>query len=163
VASNFSSPSTALQQKRKIGLPGYVLGILLVLGGSLFIYYLQFAPKRSVAEAPLTPEARAYVGNLKLADVNMKATKNYFGQIVVEIEGNIANAGDRNLDAVEIYCVFRDPYGQLVLRQRLPIVSPRMGGLKPGESKAFRLPFDQLPESWDQKMPILLIAAVKFS
>jgi hypothetical protein len=32
--------------------------------------------------------------------VSMKATKNYFGQMVVEIEGNIANAGDRNLDTV---------------------------------------------------------------
>jgi hypothetical protein len=163
VASNLSSSSTALQQKRQIGLPVYILGILLVIGASIFFYYVESAPARSVAETPLTPEAKAYVGNLKLDDVSMKATKNYFGQMVVEIEGKIANAGDRNLDTVEIYCVFFDPYGQMTLRQRLPIVSPGMGGLKPGESKAFRLPFDQLPESWDQKMPRLVIAAVKFS
>ena len=154
---------TSFQPKREIGLPAYILGILLIIGGSVFFYYVKFAPPRSVAEVPLTPEAKAYAGNLKLADVNMKATKNYFGQIVVEIEGNIANAGDRNLDTVEIYCVFRDAYGQMALRQRLPIVSPSMGGLKPGESKSFRLPFDQLPDSWDQKMPILVIASVKFS
>jgi hypothetical protein len=151
------------REKRRIGLPVYILGGLLLVVGSVFIYYIQFAPARSVAEAPLTPDAKAYVGNLKLDDVSMKATKNYFGQIVVEIQGSIANAGDRNLDTVEIYCVFRDPYGQMALRQRLPIVSPRMGGLKPGEAKMFRLPFDQLPETWDQKMPLLVIAAVKFS
>jgi hypothetical protein len=81
----------------------------------------------------------------------------------VEIEGKIANAGDRPLDTVEIYCVFRDPYGQLVLRRRLAIVSPRMGGLKPGETKSFRLPFDDLPASWNQAMPQLVIAGVKFS
>jgi hypothetical protein len=163
VASRFSLPGAALRQKRQIGLPVYILGILLVVGASIFFYYLEFAPARSVAETPLTPEAKAYVGNLKLADVSMKATKNYFGQMVVEIEGNIANAGDRNLDTVEIYCVFFDPYDQVTLRQRLPIVSPTMGGLKPGESKAFRLPFDQLPDSWNQQMPRLVIAAVKFS
>jgi hypothetical protein len=134
-----------------------------VLGGSLFFYYVQFAPKRTVVDAPPTPEARAYAGNLKLADVNMKATKNYFGQMVVEIQGNIANAGDRNLDSVEIYCVFRDPYGQMAMRQRLPIVSPGTGGLKPGESKSFRLPFDNLPDGWDQQMPLMVIASVKFS
>jgi hypothetical protein len=163
VASNFSSSSTVLRQKRQVGLPVYILGILLVLGASIFFYYVEFAPARSVPETPLTPEAKAYVENLKLADVTMKATKNYFGQMVVEIEGNIANAGDRNLDTVEIYCVFLDPYGQMTLRQRLPIVSPAMGGLKPGQSKAFRLPFDQLPDSWNQQMPRLVIAAVKFS
>jgi hypothetical protein len=163
VANEVPLARAALQEKRKIGLPVYILGLLVVLGGSLFFYYVQFVPPRSVPEAPLTPEAKAYVGNLKLADVSMKATKNYFGQMVVEIEGNIANAGDRNLDTVEIYCVFFDPYGQMTLRRRLPIVSPHGGGLKPGESKSFRLPFDQLPESWDQQMPRLVIAAVKFS
>ena len=163
MASDVPLARVATQPKRQIGLPVYILGVLLVVVGSVFVYYVQFAPKRSVAEAPLTPEAKAYVGNLKLADVNMKATKNYFGQMVVEIEGSIANAGDRNLDSVEIYCVFFDPYGQMTLRQRLPIVGPGMGGLKSGESKAFRLPFDQLPDSWNQQMPRLVIAAVKFS
>jgi hypothetical protein len=163
VGSNLPLARSVVQEKQRIGLPVYILGILLVLGGSLFVYYVEFAPKSSVAEAPLTPEAKAYVGNLKLDNVNMKATKDYFGQMVVEIQGTIANAGDRTLDSVEIYCVFLDPYGQMALRQRLPIVSPAMGGLKPGESKPFRLPFDQLPDSWDQKMPRMVIASVKFS
>ena len=99
-------------------------------------------PQKPAAEAPLTPEARAYIGNLKLSDVGMKAAKNYFSQMVVEIAGNITNAGDRNLDTVEIYCVFHDYYGKVTLRQRVPIVSAKMGGLKPGETKSFRLPFD---------------------
>ena len=111
----------------------------------------------------LTPEAKAYVSNLKLDDVNMQATESYLGQTVVEIQGKIGNAGGRALDTVEIYCIFHDTYGQLVLRKRVPIVSPRMGGLKPGETKSFRLPFDELPESWNQAMPQLVIAGVRFS
>jgi hypothetical protein len=59
--------------------------------------------------------------------------------------------------------VFQDGYDQTTLRQRVPIVNPKMGGLKPGESKSFRLPFDNLPESWNQKMPQLVIASVKFN
>ena len=38
-----------------------------------------------------------------------------------------------------------------------------VGGLKPGETKSFRLPFDDLPASWNQAMPQLVIAGVKFS
>jgi hypothetical protein len=81
----------------------------------------------------------------------------------VEISGKIENSGDRDLSVIEIYCVFYDTYGQLVLRKRLPIVSERMGGLKPGETKSFRLPFDEIPESWNHVMPQLVIAGIKFS
>ena len=64
---------------------------------------------------------------------------------------------------MEIYCLFYDAYQQLVLRQRMPIVGAKVGGLRPGETKTFRLPFDELPEGWNQAMPQLRIAAVKFS
>jgi hypothetical protein len=63
---------------------------------------------------------------------------------------------------VEINCVFYDPYGQVVLRQRVPIVSQKVGGLAPGETKPFRLPFDNLPESWNNAMPQMVIAGIEF-
>ncbi len=161
MASDFPL-SAAQPRKRQVpGLPLVILAALLIAGAGV-VAYLELAPRRPAAEAPLTPDARAYVGNLKLADVGMRASKNYFSQVVVEIAGKITNAGDRNLDTVEIYCVFQDSYGQTILRQRVPIVSPKMGGLNPGESKTFRLPFDNLPESWNQQMPQLVIASVKF-
>ena len=93
----------------------------------------------------------------------MKATESYVKQMVTEIEGKITNAGDRKLDTVEIYCVFYDSYGQLVLRKRVPIVGGRMGGLSPGDTKSFRLPFDELPDSWNHAMPQLVIAGMKFN
>jgi hypothetical protein len=135
---------------------------VIVLGVALFAY-LQYSSSHRVEELPLTPEAKAYVRNLQLSDVEMKASESYLKQTVVEIDGKIANAGDRPLDLVELYCVFYDRYGQLVLRKRVPIVSQRMGGLKPGETKSFRLPFDEIPDSWNQMMPQLVIAGVKFS
>ena len=162
MASNFRLSTAAPPKRQTLGLPLVVL-IALVLAGAGVVAYLELAPRKPVAQAPLTPEARAYIGNLKLSDVGMKGATNYFSQVVVEITGNIANAGDRNLDTVEIYCVFQDAYGQVTLRQRVAIVSPQMGGLKSGETKSFRLPFDNLPESWNQKMPQLVIASVKFN
>jgi hypothetical protein len=158
-----SETFTAQQAKRKpqIGVPVYVAGACAVLGLAVFLY-MQYAAKHAPQDAPLTPEAKAYVKNLQLSDVEIKANKSYLNQMVVEIDGKIGNAGDRALDTVEIYCVFYDSYGQLVLRSRVPIVSPRMGGLKPGETKTFRLPFDEIPESWNQQMPQLVIAGVKF-
>jgi hypothetical protein len=142
-------------------LPIYVVGAVLVLGAAMFVYLEKSKP--APADLPLTPDAKAYVRNLKLSDVDMKASESYFKQVVVEISGKIENAGDRDLSVIEIYCVFYDGYGQLVLRKRLPIVGERMGGLKPGETKSFRLPFDEIPESWNHAMPQLVIAGIKFS
>ena len=162
MASDYPLSAAAPPKRRAFGLPQVVL-IALVLAGAGVVAYLELAPQKQAAEAPLTPEARAYIGNLKLSDVGMKAAKNYFSQMVVEIAGNITNAGGRNLDTVEIYCVFQDYTGKAALRQRVAIVSPKMGDLKPGEAKSFRLPFDNLPESWNQMMPQLVIASVKFN
>jgi hypothetical protein len=150
-----------VKRDARIGVPVYIAGALAVLGLIAFLY-IEYVAKRTPNDAPLTPEAKAYVKNLKLSDVDIKANKSYLNQMIVEIDGKIGNAGDRALDTVEIYCVFYDSYGQLVLRSRVPIVSPRMGGLKQGETKTFRLPFDEIPESWNQQMPQLVIAGVKF-
>jgi hypothetical protein len=158
-----SEPVTDQRAARAGSNPLYYVAAVLALLAAAGWGYMRYLDRHGNGDIPLTAEARAYARNLQLSDVEMKASENYFQQAVVEIEGKIANAGDRPLDTVEIYCVFRDPYGQLVLRRRLAIVSPRMGGLKPGETKSFRLPFDDLPASWNQTMPQLVIAGVKFS
>ena len=50
----------------------------------------------------------------------------------------------------------------MVLRERVPIVSAKIGELAPGETKPFRLAFDNVPESWNQAMPQLVIARIEF-
>ena len=57
----------------------------------------------------------------------MEAHESYLKQSVVEITGNLRNKGDRTLDLVEINCVFYDPYGQVVLRERVSIVGKKFG------------------------------------
>lgn len=146
------------------GMPVMVLVILAAVAvGLAGFWYLERISREPVRNVPvLTPEAKAYVRHLKLSDVAMTAKETYLKQTLVEITGKITNTGDRPLRLVEINCVFYDPYGQVVLRQRVAIVRPKTGGLKPGETKDFRLPFDEIPESWNQQMPQLVIAQILF-
>lgn len=146
---------------RGIGTAAFTIFALALIGVGLFLY-LRWADSNRPGVLELTPEAKSYVRNLKLSDVDMNAHESYLKQMVVQISGKITNTGDRPLELVELLCVFHDPYGQLVLRERVPIVSQKMGGLKPGETKPFRLPFDNLPESWNHQMPQLVIAGIKF-
>lgn len=154
-----------LKPKSPGGLSGrlIIIIVVLVVAGGTAAWYWNYLASRQVASGPvLTPEAKAYVRHLQLSDVEMKAHESYLRQQVVEILGKITNAGDRPLKIVEINCIFYNPYAQVVLRERVPIVGQRTGGLKPGETKSFRLPFDNLPEGWNQGLPQLVIAQIIF-
>jgi hypothetical protein len=134
------------------------LAIALVLAGGL-IWFVN-RPHVAAAAAPLSSEAKAYVRNLQLSEVTMKATESYVGQTVTEIEGKIANAGGRTVQHADVYCVFYNSYGEAILRERVPMV---VTGLKPGETRAFRLPFDDIPGGWNNQMPQLVIARIEFA
>ena len=139
----------------------YLIAVCVVVVSALFIY-LEFSKPAAPREIPLTAEAKAYITKLALADVGIEAKLDYFGQKVVEISGSIGNQGDRGLGVVEVSVVFRDYAGKILSRQRSPIVSTRMGGLRPGQTKPFRLPFDAVPEGWNNQMPQLVIAGIVF-
>jgi hypothetical protein len=127
--------------------------------------YFMSRPRPPAPQPVLSSEARAYVreGHLQLNDVSMGAKESFAEQMLVEITGKITNTGERAVKLVEINCVFYDPSGLVVLRERLPIVGGRSsGGLKPGETRNFRLPFDSIPASWNQAMPQLVIAQILF-
>src|SRR5262245_40195646 len=124
-----------------------VIGAVLV-AGLVGFFYLQRAASRPPAPLPpLTGPAKDYVRHLRFVSADgttpespqMQAHESYMKLSVVEITGNIQNTGDRVIELVEINCVFTDPYGNVLLRERVPIVNKKMGKLAPGETKHFRL------------------------
>ena len=152
---------TAQEQK---GMPVAVLvgALVAILGAGFFVYLDRLSRQPPPPPPPLTAAAKAYTPNLRLMDVGMQKHESYLKQAVVEITGKIGNNGNRKLEVVEINCVFYDPYGQVVLRERVPIVGRSMGGLAPGQIKDFRLAFDSIPDSWNQALPQLVIAEITF-
>jgi hypothetical protein len=152
----------ALPRKQNL-LPIAIVSILVLVVGAAVWFLLLRGTGRQVEPNALTPEAKAYVRNLGLAEVEMKAKENMLGGTLVEITGKITNKGTQTLRAVDLNCIFYDPYGQAVLRERVPIVRFKVGtGLQPGETRSFRLPFDAIPAGWNQALPQLVIAGIIF-
>lgn len=140
-----------------------LVAVALVAVAAGGLYYLLQQPREAGPGAPvLTTDAKSYVRNLQLSGVEMKATESAMAKPLIEIVGNITNNGTRALKLVELNCVFYDPYGQVVLRERVPIVREKTGGLSPADTKPFRMPFDNMPDSWNQAMPQLVIAQIQF-
>ncbi|MGJ5818809.1 FxLYD domain-containing protein [Paludibaculum fermentans] len=156
--------STRNSQKLTFNSTPLVILTVVVLIAAIGFYVLFLrGPNQSLQPTALTAEAKSYVRNLALSDVEMKASENYMKTMLVEIVGKITNNGSRTLGLVDINCVFYDPYGQLVLRERVAIVKMSGKGLAPGETRSFRLPFDSIPSSWNQALPQLVIARIEFA
>ena len=150
--------------KKGISIPPAAIVIVLALaaGAGAFLYLNRASQRPLAVPAPLTREAAAYIrsGFLPIQDVEMQAHESYLKQQVVEITGKIHNTGDRTVSGAQIYCVFLDAYGQVVLRERVVIVRQK---LEPGQTQPFRLAFDNIPEGWNQAMPTIVIASIGFA
>lgn len=143
--------------------PLAVAAILIVIAAVAVFVYLSRPIPSTAPQATASQEAKAYVRNLALSDVSMKASENFMRQQVVEIEGKISNNGARPLRSVDVYCLFYGVDGRELYRERVPIVRSATAPLKPNERRAFRLPFDSLPDGWNQAMPKMVIAQIAFA
>jgi hypothetical protein len=136
-----------------------LVGLLVAVG---IVAYLTFGPKPAPPAPPvLTEEAKQYLASLTLSDVKMQASESYINQSLVEILGKIGNAGNRRVKLVQVNCVFFNLNNQVLKRERVTVVG-KNGPLAPGETKSFRLAFDNLPPGWNQAMPALVIAQIQF-
>jgi hypothetical protein len=141
------------------------LAMILILGA---FGWLTFGPKPAPAPPPvLTAEAKAYLPSLDIGNVKMQQADSMVNQRVIEILGDITNKGTRVVKLAEVTCVFNDYSGTEVKRERVAIVGGAVlgakGSLAPGESKHFRLAFDDVPESWNTGLPSLYIAQIQFA
>jgi hypothetical protein len=145
----------------KVSPASIVIGLAVILIMGAF-GWLTFGPKPPPPPPPvLTAEAKQYLTKLTLNNVHMQAAENMVNQRVVEILGDIANNGDRTVKLAEVTCVFSDYYN-VIKRERVAIVGQGTGSLPPGQSKPFRLAFDDVPDTWNQVIPILVIAQIQF-
>ena len=136
------------------------LGLLLGIAG---FGYLEWKGRSDlpVEQVVLTEEARGYLTSLDLSDVEMGATDNALGQTLVEITGTIRNIGDRPVRSIRLNCVFFDVYG-IELHRVLTTIVRSSQGLQPGGEVPFRLPFDDIPDGWNQVLPSLYVAEIVF-
>lgn len=156
-----------------------VAGIVVLVGLGGFLYLDKLSKQPPPGPAPLTGDARAYVKYLKFVGADGKTAENpvmsshesYLNQSVVEITGNLLNAGDRALNSVEVSWLFHEPgavmpdgqlYQEVIWRERTFLVTRKQGGLAPGQAKPFKVSFDNIPDSWNQAMPSLVIASIEF-
>jgi hypothetical protein len=125
---------------------------------------------RSDEKKPAPPPS--YAANLKFSDMKTSAAQNFVGATVSYLDGVITNTGDKTVIHAVAQITFKDDMGQTAQREEIPIHVLRTGGpydeavdltispLAPGESKPFRLIFENISAQWNHAYPDLQVSEV---
>jgi hypothetical protein len=123
-------------------------------------------------EQPKPVEPPAYAANLKLSDLKTSAAQNFVGATVSYLDGTVTNTGDKTVTHAIVEITFKDDLGQIAQKEELPIHVLRTGGpydeavdlmmspLAPGQSKPFRLTFENISAQWNRSYPDMKITRV---
>jgi len=126
---------------------------------------------RSQQAKPAAPPP--YAANLKFSDLKASAAQNFVGATVNYLDGVIANTGDKAVTHAVVQVTFKDDMGQTAQREELPMRVLRTGGpydeavdlslspLAPGQSKPFRLTFENISAQWNHAYPDLQVTQVR--
>ncbi|MBZ5666332.1 MAG: DUF2393 domain-containing protein [Acidobacteriia bacterium] len=159
-------PSANPTTERESSLRPILIGIVVVgiVVGALVLIF------RTEQKKPVPPPP--YAANLKFSDLKLSAAQNFVGATVSYLDGTITNAGDKTVIHAVVQVTFKDDMGQMAQREELPIRVLRTGGpydeavdlnlspLAPGESKPFRLTFENISAQWNHAYPDLQITQV---
>jgi len=155
---------TAEQQESS--LRPILIGIVIV-GIVVGILALIF---RAEQKKPAPPPA--YAAFLKFSDLKASAAQNFAGATVSYLDGTITNSGDKTITHAVVQVTFKDDMGQTAQREENPIRILRTGGpydeavdlnlspLAPGQSKPFRLTFENISAQWNHAYPELQVTQV---
>lgn len=125
------------------------------------------------AERPKPTEPPAYAAYLKFSDLKVSAAQNFVGATVSYLDGVVINTGDKTLIHAVVEVTFKDDLGQIVQREEMPLHVLRTGGpydeavdlsvspLAPGQSKPFRLTFENISAQWNHAYPDLRVTDVR--
>src|SRR5260370_11665180 len=157
------SPTTERQEP---SLRPILIGIVIV-GIVVGVLALIFRAEQKKPAAP-----PAYAANLKFSDLTTSAAQNFAGQTVSYVDGASTNIGDKTVIHAMVQITFKDELGQTAQRDELAIRVLRTGGpydeavdlnlspLAPGQSKPFRLTFENISAQWNHADPDLQITQV---
>ena len=125
---------------------------------------------RSEQKKPAEPSP--YAANLKFSDLKASAAQNFAGATVSYLDGVITNTGNQTVIHATVQVTFKDDMGQTAQREELPIHVLRIGGpydeavdlnlspLAPGQSKPFRLTFENISNQWNHAYPDMQVKQV---
>jgi hypothetical protein len=169
----FLSPDkTAAKEPRPVA-PWVIAGIVVLLVLGVFLARGHHAPPANPGGAGLA-QPDPYAANLTISNLQMSEASSVAGAKSTYLDGLIANHGSQTVSGLTVQVAFHDFTGQFARNETMPLFLIRThqpyidtepvsaAPIGPGESREFRLIFDNVPENWNQNYPEIRVIEVKF-
>ena len=153
-------------------VPWAIAASVVVLGLGLLAFF-----GRGTAPSPnapqTAPEISTYAASLQLTDMHVSQATNFAGGQVTYVDGMIANRGNQTVSGVTVTANFPNDAGEqpqveslplLLIRAHEPYVDTQpvsAAPLAPGDSREFRLIFDDVSPMWNQQVPQVQVTGVR--
>jgi len=162
----FQNDPTKTPQSVRSGVKPLLVSVVVVLAG-LGAYFLLFRSpnpqQQDAGHLSFGPQEQAYVSNIRLSNFRMQEATNFLNQDIKILQGDVLNAGDVVVVAIDATVEFRDFNDKIALQETRPLLASSPDGLKSGQTAHFELSFDHVPNSWNYVMPKAVVSGLKFS
>lgn len=150
-------------QKRGIPWPMVAgAGVVLLIIGAIWLF-TGGKPAQTGLEAklPFGADEQSYARQIRFEELKVSRAANFLNQEVTFLFGRIVNDGSRKIAGMEVNLEFRDPFGQVVLRDPRPLLGRNAVPIEAGQSREFQISFDHVPADWDQRPPGVRVTGLR--
>jgi hypothetical protein len=146
------------------------LVVVLIVIGALLVISRHQAPANPGGAGLAPPDP--YAASLPITNVQMSQASSMAGSETTYVDGQITNQGQKTVTAITVQVAFhgfenpiakKETMPLSLIRTRQPYVDTQpvsAAPIHPGETRDFRLIFDNIPQDWNQNYPEIRVISV---
>lgn len=169
--SGLFPPDRPPEREPRSPVPWIVALVVVVLAVVALVALNHRQPPSNPGGAGLAP-ADPYAASLPITNLQMSQAGSMAGSQTTYIDGQITNQGQKSVAGITIQVAFHGFSNPISGKQTLPLTLIRTrqpyvdtepvsaDPIQPGQTRDFRLIFDNLPEDWDHNYPEIRIIQV---
>ncbi len=135
--------------------------VLLLIGGLYLVSRMtRSSPVAQQQPLPMGPEEQAYAERIHFLNVQMSRAANFLNQEFTYVTGEVSNDGTRSIRALELTVEFRDPFKQVILREKQRVITQQDRPLPGGLRQPFQITFEHIPDEWNHEYPSIHVTGL---
>ena len=137
---------------------------VVVILGLASIAALTYLGQDEADSAPLTEvtDNAAIQNQVLVSHLGIATSENYVGQKIRVISGMLKNTSDRSLRMIQVKMVFTDFDGKPIHEYSERVLQQNQRSLAPGEEFRFEVRQENLPRTWNYRIPITEVIKIGY-
>ena len=141
-----------------------IIASIAVVLALVLAWILTPSAEEEAAAAPITEltDTATIQNNVQLSHLSIATSENFAQQKIRVISGMLKNLSDKPIRTIDVKMVFTDYDGKQVYEYSDKALSRNQRPLVPGEEFRFELRVENLPRTWNYRVPITEVSKIGY-